>query len=85
MREEILDTLRCQQCLGKLSFAGGKLVCSSCRMAYPVSKGLIFMGYDKNEKNEVEKRIATKRYLQVNLLDKITTVRLFDFGNVVTI
>lgn len=71
MREEILDTLRCQQCLGKLSFAGGKLVCNGCRMAYPISKGLIFMGYDKNEKNEVEKRIATKRYLQVNLLDKI--------------
>ncbi len=67
MRKEILDTLRCQQCLGKLTFKVDKIVCDNCKIVYPVSKGLIFMGYDKTRKNEIEEVISTERDYQTNL------------------
>jgi SAM-dependent methyltransferase len=67
MKEAFLDTLVCQQCLARLSLVEGKLMCNSCRMEYPISKGLIFMGHDENEKDEVEKIISTERDHQTDL------------------
>jgi ubiquinone/menaquinone biosynthesis C-methylase UbiE len=67
MRKKILDILKCQQCLGTLTFLEDRFVCHNCKIEYPISKGLIFMGYDKNKKNEIEKTITTERDHQTNL------------------
>ena len=67
MRKEILCILKCQQCLGKLNFEKENLVCNNCKTLYPIWKGLVFMGYDKNKKSEIEKIISTERDHQTNL------------------
>jgi ubiquinone/menaquinone biosynthesis C-methylase UbiE/uncharacterized protein YbaR (Trm112 family) len=67
MKKEILDTLVCQQCLGNLSFDRSNLVCSNCKTVYPISNGLIFMGYAKNREIEIKKIIQTERDHQTNL------------------
>ncbi|NQS88702.1 class I SAM-dependent methyltransferase [Patescibacteria group bacterium] len=69
MKEEILNVLRCQQCLAKLTFREDKLTCNACDMVYPLSKNLIFMGYDKNRENEARETITTERNHQTNLDD----------------
>jgi ubiquinone/menaquinone biosynthesis C-methylase UbiE/uncharacterized protein YbaR (Trm112 family) len=62
MDEKALEILRCQQCLGKLCFSKrNTLLCNKCKIKYPISQGLIFMGYDKNKKDEIEKIIVTER------------------------
>ena len=67
IRKATLNVLRCQQCLGKLSFADDRLVCSSCGMVFPISKGLVFMGYDERKKDEIETIISIERDHQTNL------------------
>lgn len=67
MRKEILKILRCQKCLGKLTYEKGNLICNNCKATYPVHNGLVFMGYDKNKKDEIGKIIATERDHQTNL------------------
>jgi uncharacterized protein YbaR (Trm112 family) len=36
----ILDQLACPACLGNLRLADGRLVCASCRRAYPIVDGI---------------------------------------------
>lgn len=67
MKEKILEILRCQQCLGKLSSLEGELVCGACKIAYPISHGLIFMGYDRSMDIEIKKIIASERDGQTDL------------------
>jgi len=67
MIEKTLEILRCQQCLGKLIFVEDRLICNDCNKVYPISRRLIFMGYDKNKKNVIEETIITERDLQTNL------------------
>ena len=36
----VLDQLACPACLGNLRLADGRLVCASCRRAYPIVDGI---------------------------------------------
>jgi ubiquinone/menaquinone biosynthesis C-methylase UbiE/uncharacterized protein YbaR (Trm112 family) len=67
MEEKILDIIKCQQCLGKLALKEKKLVCDNCKKFYPVSKGLIFMGYDEDKREEIERIIETESDHNTNL------------------
>lgn len=67
--EEIIKVCRCQQCLSELSLIDGELICKKCSKIFPISNGLIFMGYDKNDRNKIQKIIDVERDHQTDLSD----------------
>lgn len=67
IKREIVETLACQQCIGRLSFVKNKLFCETCNLTYPISMGLVFMGYDAKKKNEIKKTILSEKKHQTNL------------------
>ena len=69
MKRNILETLKCQQCFGKLIHKKNKLVCSNCKKQFPISKELVFMGYDENKKDEIEKIINVESAHQTDRED----------------
>ena len=67
--KEILNILKCQQCLSALRLMDKGLSCNKCKIFYPISKDLIFMGYNKNYHDEIQKIIEYEKNHQTNLSD----------------
>lgn len=46
----LLEILACPKCKGELNYIGAKLICSSCKLAYPVKEDIPIMLIDEAEK-----------------------------------
>ncbi len=50
--QKLLEVLACPKCMGKIDYdqAGSRIVCSVCRLAYPVENGIPIMLPERAEK-----------------------------------
>ena len=63
----MISILRCQQCKGALEEKERYLHCDRCQKSYPIYKGLIFMGFDKKEKENIRTIMDTEKSHQTDL------------------
>jgi ubiquinone/menaquinone biosynthesis C-methylase UbiE/uncharacterized protein YbaR (Trm112 family) len=67
MESEKLNILVCQQCLGEVYRKADEIICNNCMLSYPISGGLIYMGYDINRREETEAMILESMGHQAKL------------------
>lgn len=63
----MISILRCQQCKSSLKEEKEHLYCKRCDKFYPIHKDLIFMGFDKREKEYIEKIMSAEKRHQTDL------------------
>lgn len=67
MRNDFTEVLKCQSCLQDLILQENRLICTNCKKEYQILRDLIFMGYNKNDKSEIDKIISTESAHQTDL------------------